>query len=171
MKQFTEEFTVHAAIAEHFGYKISVHSGSDKFMVFPVVGEKTNGRYHLKTAGTNWLEAVRVIARHKPDLYRRMHAFALEHLEEAKKYYHIGAKPENIPDIDSLKDSELPDLMNRDDSRQVLHITYGLILQAKDENQNSLFRDELYSVLYEYEREYTEALKKHIGRHLRTLGL
>ena len=171
LKQFTEEFTVHAAIADHFGYKISVHSGSDKFMVFPVVGEKTNGKYHLKTAGTNWLEAVRVIAQHKPDLYRRMHAFALEHLEEAKKYYHIGAKVENIPALDDLKDSELPELMNKDDSRQVMHITYGLILQAKDENGNTLFKDEFYSALYEHEVEYTEALKKHIGRHLKTLGL
>jgi len=171
LKQFTEEFTVHAAIADHFGYKISVHSGSDKFKVFPVVGEKTNGKYHLKTAGTNWLEAVRVIARHKPDLYRRMHAFALEHLEEAKKYYHIGAKVENIPPLDSLKDSELPDLMNRDDSRQVMHITYGLILQARDESGKSLFKDELYRVLFEYEEEYNQALKKHIGRHLEALGL
>lgn len=171
LEQFTEEFTVHAAIADHFGYKISVHSGSDKFTVFPVVGEKTNGKYHLKTAGTNWLEAVRVIAQHKPDLYRRMHAFALEHLEEAKKYYHIGAKVENIPALDDLKDCDLPELMNKDDSRQVLHITYGLILQAEDENGNTLFRDELYNVLYEYEKEYTEALRKHIGRHIQTLGL
>ena len=108
MKQFTEEFIVHAAIADHFGYKISVHSGSDKFMVFPVVG-KTNGKYHLKTAGTNWLEAVRVIAQHKPDLYRRMHAFALEHLEEAKKYYYIGAKVENIPALDDLR---IPSFLN-----------------------------------------------------------
>lgn len=171
LKQFEEEFTIHAAIADYFGYKISVHSGSDKFKVFPIVGEKTNGKYHLKTAGTNWLEAVRVIARHKPDLYRRMHAFALEHLEEAKKYYHIGAKTENIPALEGLKDAELPDLMNKDDSRQVLHITYGLILQAKDENGKSLFKDELYSVLYEYEEEYAGALKKHIGRHLKGLGL
>lgn len=171
LKQFTEEFSVHAAIADHFGYKISVHSGSDKFAVFPIVGEKTNGRYHLKTAGTNWLEAVRVVAQHKPDLYRRMHAFALKHIEEAKKYYHISAKVENIPALDTLKDSELPDLMNKDDSRQLMHITYGLILQAKDENGNSLFKDELYSFLYEHEDEYVEALKRHIGRHLEGLGL
>jgi hypothetical protein len=169
--QFTTEFTIHVAIADHFGYKISVHSGSDKFKVFPIVGEKTGGNYHIKTAGTNWLEAVRVIAAHKPDLYRRMHLFALEHLDEAKKYYHIDAKPENIPALDQLEDSELADLMNRDDSRQVLHITYGLILQAKDNNGESLFADEIYKVLYTYEKEYSEALKKHIGRHLKSLGI
>ena len=171
LDQFTGEFSVHVAIANHFGYKISVHSGSDKFSVFPIVGEKTGGNYHLKTAGTNWLEAVRVIAVHQPDLYRRMHAFALEHLDEAKKYYHIGAKPENIPALDQLHDSELPDLMNRDDSRQVMHITYGLLLQAKDDSGKLLFRDEIFAVLHDYENEYMEGLKKHIGKHLQHLGL
>lgn len=171
LEQFTQEFTTHVAIADHFGYKISVHSGSDKFMVFPIVGEKTGGNYHLKTAGTNWLEAIRVTAEHKPDLYRRMHAFALEHLEEAKKYYHISGNPENIPALDQLEDAALPDLLNKDDSRQLMHITYGLLLQAKDNNGKPLFKDELYAFLYQYEDEYAKALKKHIGRHLSTLGV
>lgn len=171
LEQFKKEFSAHVDIANHFGYKISVHSGSDKFLVFPVVGERTGGNYHLKTAGTNWLEAVRVIAVHMPDLYRRMHAFALEHLEEAKKYYHIKADVKNIPPLDSLSDSELPGLMNKDDSRQVLHITYGLLLQAKDDNDKFLFRDEMFKVLHTYEKEYKEALMRHIGRHLEFLGL
>lgn len=169
--QFTDEFSVHAAIADHFGYKISVHSGSDKFLVFPVIGEKTAGNFHIKTAGTNWLEAVRVTARYNPGLYRRMHAYALEHLDEAKKYYHISAKTENIPQLDSLSDSELETLMDKDDSRQLMHITYGLLLQAKDGNGKTLFKDELYQFLYRREDEYDAALIKHIGRHLKALGL
>lgn len=171
LKQFTQEFSTHVAIANHFGYKISVHSGSDKFKVFPVVAEKTGGYYHLKTAGTNWLEAVRIVAVHNPDLYRRMHAFALAHLDEAKKYYHISANPGNILPLDQIKDSELPDLLNKDDSRQVMHITYGLLLQAKKADGKPLFRDEFYQTLYTYEKEYMAALKKHIGRHLASLRL
>ena len=171
LQQFTREFSDHVAIANHFGYKISVHSGSDKFKVFPIVGEKTGGNYHLKTAGTNWLEAVRVIAMEKPELYRRMHTFALEHLHEAKKYYHISAKPENIPSLEQLKHAELVRLMDEDDSRQVMHITYGLQLQAKDGGGGSLFREEFYSALHIYENEYMDRLKKHIGRHLEGLGL
>lgn len=171
LEQFEKEFGVHAAIAKHFGYKISVHSGSDKFSVFPAVGEKTEGCYHLKTAGTNWLEAVRVITVIKPDLYRRMHAYALEHIEEAKKYYHISADVNKIPPLESLADSELPELMNKDDSRQLIHITYGLILQAKDDKGNALFKDELYKILHLHEKDYKEALKKHIGKHLKELGI
>jgi hypothetical protein len=171
LEQFKKEFSAHVDIANHFGYKISVHSGSDKFMVFPFIGERTGGNYHLKTAGTNWLEAVRVVAVHEPSLYRKMHGFALEHLSEAKKYYHISADVNNIPSLDSLSDSELPDLMNKDDSRQVMHITYGLLLKAKNENGESLFREDFFRVLYTYEQEYKEALKKHIGRHLKSLGI
>jgi hypothetical protein len=88
-----------------------------------------------------------------------------------KKYYHISAKTENIPQLDSLSDSELETLMDKDDSRQLMHITYGLLLQAKDGNGKTLFKDELYQFLYRREDEYDAALIKHIGRHLKALGL
>jgi hypothetical protein len=171
IKKFTKEFEVHAEIAKKLGYKISVHSGSDKFKVFPIVGQKTEGKFHLKTAGTNWLEAVRIIAKRNPKLYRKMHTFALYNLEEAKKYYHIGAKVENIPDIDKLKDNELESLMDLNDARQVLHITYGLILQAKNPDGTNTFKDEIYLLLNNYESDYYMALEKHIGRHLSLLGV
>ena len=53
--QFEAEFKIHAEIADHFGYKISVHSGSDKFMVFGIVGQYTKGRFHVKPqVPTGW---------------------------------------------------------------------------------------------------------------------
>lgn len=170
-EQFTREFDLHVRIAKHFGYKISVHSGSDKFAVFPIIGAKTAGKYHLKTAGTNWLEAVRLIAAKNPALYRKMHEFALEHLTEAKKYYHIKAEVNQVPDITRMSDAELPNLMNLDDSRQVLHITYGLLLQAKNPDGTPMFRDAIYQTLNQYEAEYYQGLEKHIGKHLELLGL
>jgi hypothetical protein len=171
IEQFKKEFEMHVKIAENFGYKISVHSGSDKFAVFPIIGKATGGEYHLKTAGTNWLEAVRVIADKNPSLYRRMHKFAIENLNEAKKYYHISGDPDNIPDIDQLEDEDLPSLMDKDDSRQVMHITYGLILMEKNADGAFAFRDEIYSTLHKYEDDYCFALEKHIGKHLKGLGL
>lgn len=168
---FSEELSLHSAIARHFGYKISVHSGSDKFSVFPIVNEKTEGFWHVKTAGTNWLEAVRTLARKDPKLYREMHAFALEHLEEARKYYHIGAKPENIKDICTLSDDMLPALMDENDARQVLHITYGLLLNAREDTGNLRFKDRIYALLKCHGEDYANALHAHIGRHLNALGL
>ena len=168
---FEQEFIVHAKIAAYFGHRISVHSGSDKFAIFPAVSKHTGQRVHVKTAGTSWLEAVRLIAAKNPDLYRRMHRFALAHLDEAKQYYHISADPEKTAPLDSVSDGSLPAFMNEDNARQILHITYGLILQAKSPDHQPLFRDEIYTLLNKYESEYADALYKHIGRHLHALAV
>ncbi len=170
MALFEKEFKVHALIARHFGYKISVHSGSDKFSVFPIVGRETKGNFHVKTAGTNWLEAIRVIAKKDPGLYREIHAYALSVLDEAKRYYHIGADVNKIADLNELKDEELPGLMSEDDSRQVIHITYGLILKAKKDDGSWLFRDRMYQVLNTWEEDYYMGLYSHIEKHIRQLG-
>ncbi len=171
LAEFEREFGMHAEIAKHFGYKLSVHSGSDKFTVFPIIGRLTGGRYHLKTAGTNWLEAVRLITLKNPSLYRRMHSFALENLSEARKYYHISAEPQKIPDIREIADEDLHCLMDKDDSRQVLHITYGLILQAAATDKSLIFRDEIFETIGKYEDEYYKLLIGHIGKHLDCLGV
>ncbi|MBS4195134.1 tagaturonate epimerase family protein [Lederbergia citri] len=171
VEQFERELSEHALIAEYFGYKLSIHSGSDKFKVFPIIAKYTKGVVHVKTAGTNWLEAVRVIAKTNPDLYRRMHAFALENLDVALKYYHITPDMDTIVPLDSVSDDNLADYMNNDAARQVLHVTYGLILTAKDENGAPLFKDEFFKTLDDNEDEYTRALVLHIGKHLETLGL
>lgn len=170
VNRFEEELKVHAAIADHFGYKLSIHSGSDKFTVFPMIGLHTKGRFHLKTAGTNWLEAMRVIAKEKPALYRRMHAYAFEHFHEATAYYHVKADLNAIKPLADVTDAELPDYLNDDDARQMLHITYGVLLQAKDTNGQALFKDEFFKTLDDYELSYTEALSAHIGKHVALLG-
>lgn len=170
LAQFEEEFRVHAAIARKFGYKISVHSGSDKFSVFSIVGKYSQGCFHLKTAGTNWLEAMKVIAEHEPGLYRQIHSYALETaFAEARAYYHVTTNLGNIPPLDSLSDEQLPDLFNNNDSRQLIHITYGLILNEKDEAGNFRFRDRLYSAWRKHAEQLYLNLDAHIGRHLEKL--
>ena len=171
IERFRAEYAAHAAIAQHFGYRISVHSGSDKFSVFPDIGRLTFNGFHVKTAGTNWLEAARVIARRDPALYREMHAYALEHLAEARKYYHIKGDPANVPALGTLSDAELPSLMDRDDSRQIIHISYGLLLSAKNDLNESIFRDRILKTLDMFEGDYANGLVRHIGKHLETLGL
>ncbi len=168
--QFEEELKVHAAIADHFGYKLSIHSGSDKFSVFSVIGTYTKGRFHVKTAGTNWLEAMRTVAVYNPSLYRAMHAYALAHFDEATAYYHVKADVSTIKPLSEVSDAQLPEYMNDDDTRQMIHITYGILLQAKDEAGRPLFKDDFFRTLSEREAEYAEALRKHIGRHLELLG-
>jgi hypothetical protein len=174
--QFEKEIKVHAVIARHFGYKLSIHSGSDKFSVFPSIGKETRRVFHVKTAGTNWLEAMRVAAAADPALYREIHKYALSVFDEAKKYYHVTTDLKKIPNVDKLKDAELPGLFDQsdrshDDSRQLIHITYGLILNKKNGDGSFAFKDRLYKLWREREEEYAQALVKHIGRHLQTLGV
>ena len=159
LDEFRYEFDIHAKIARYFGYKLSVHSGSDKFSIFPIVGKLE--AYHLKTAGTNWLEAVRVIAKKDPALFRKIFACALSSLADAKKYYHITENTANIPA--DISDNDLPSLLDQNDARQVLHITYGYILDK--------YREALFADLYMHENEYYAGLQKHIAKHLQALNV
>jgi hypothetical protein len=169
LEQFEKEIDIHAKIARHFGYKLSIHSGSDKFSVFSLIGKYTKGNFHVKTAGTNWLEAMRAVAKCDASLYREIHKFALSMFGEAKKYYHVTTDLDNIPDVDSLADSELVDLFTQNDARQLIHITYGFILNAKDESGAFRFKNKLYRLWRQEEEVYSEMLYRHIGKHLALL--
>ncbi|WP_127588672.1 tagaturonate epimerase family protein [Paenibacillus koleovorans] len=164
--QFEKEMIIHAGIADHFGYKLSIHSGSDKFSVFPIIAKYTRGRFHVKTAGTNWLEAVRTLAKVNPSLYRRMHQYALDHFVEATAYYHVKADLSLIKPLDSVADQDLPEYMNEENARQMIHITYGILLQAKDGDGQALFKDAFFRTLSEQEDAYAASLISHIGKHL-----
>jgi tagaturonate epimerase len=168
-EEFEKDFILHQQIADHFRYKLSIHSGSDKIAVFAIIGRHTGLRVHVKTAGTNWLEALRVIAAEDPALFRELLAFAIEHLDEARAYYHIGAKPSGVAPLESIPDGRLTTYLDNTDARQILHITYGLILQAKNTDGSPRFKQRIYSLLHRCEDSYAKALEKHIGRHIDTL--
>ncbi len=62
-KEFEQDLLVIDFAIKEFGLpkalKLSVHSGSDKFSIYPVMGEllrKHDKGIHVKTAGTTWLE-------------------------------------------------------------------------------------------------------------------
>jgi len=170
VEDFTADFRVHAAIADHFGHKLSIHSGSDKFAIFPVIGRYTNFRFHHKTAGTSWLEAVKLAAMKDPALFREMLGFAVENYEEARKLYHITADPSRIPRPEDINDEDLVTVLQDDDGRQVMHIAYGLILRARD-GDRLRFRDRFYSLLFAHEDEHYRLVASHIRRHLEALGI
>jgi len=163
LPQFDAEIRVHAAIARCLGYKLSIHSGSDKFSVFPSIGRETRGVFHIKTAGTSWLEAMRVVAAADPALYRAVHAHALASFDEARRYYHVTTDLTKIPGIDTLADADLPALFEQNDARQLIHITYGQILDR--------YREPLYRLWAAHAGDYAAALERHIGRHLALLGV
>ena len=71
--ELQRDFEIPAEIARALGpYKLSLHSGSDKYSTYPLIAEATQGVVHLETAGTSWAEAFRVIANNDPDLMREV---------------------------------------------------------------------------------------------------
>ncbi|NLF18629.1 MAG: hypothetical protein GX595_15465 [Lentisphaerae bacterium] len=165
LAEFERQFAQHCAIAKaHGAYKISIHSGSDKFAVYPTIGRYTDLRVHVKTAGTSWLEAVRAIAATQPALYRRLHDHAFTVLPEALKLYHITPDMSSIPALSRVADADLPELMNHDATRQVLHVTYGGLLQ------DPALGPAIMAALDADEEAYYGTLERHFVRHLKTLG-
>ena len=164
---FRNDFIKHAAIASYFGdYKISLHSGSDKFSVYDIISEDKNIIIHVKTAGTSYLEAIKVAAARKPQLFRRILDFSRGLYEQEKKTYHVSADINKVKPGKEYKDEELVGLFDNNNVRQILHVTFGKVLTDRNKDNNYIFRDDLYRCLRENEELYDEYLYKHFRKHL-----
>jgi len=99
--QFEKEFSADVAVIAHavarYGLpanlKLSVHSGSDKFSIYPAIHStlaRSGAGLHLKTAGTTWLEELIGLAEaggESLELAKEVYAGALAHCEELCKPY------------------------------------------------------------------------------------
>lgn len=157
LDELRRDFEIHAELARALGpYKLSLHSGSDKYATYPLIAEATGGVVHLKTAGTSWAEALRVIASNDADLMRRILALALASFEANRKTYHLSCDPTRIPTDPT--DDEVAHLMDVADSRQVLHVGYGAILEE--------FGSRMYQVWNDNEEEHYRIIANHFVKHL-----
>jgi hypothetical protein len=168
----------HAAIAELLGpYKLSLHSGSDKLSMYPALARATKGKFHVKTAGTSYLEALRVVARHEEPLFRRIIDFARDRYETDKATYHVSATLQMLPPATEVSDTHRLEQLYlecwddvllgqgfTEPGRQVLHCTFGSVLT--DPELGSLVR----SVLLAHPDTYKEVLADHFSRHLEALA-
>jgi len=163
--EFERQFIVHCDIARAYGgYKISIHSGSDKFSVYPAIGTHTGMRLHLKTAGTSWLVAVEVIARTNPVLFRKMLSKAFGYFPEATKLYHVTTDLKAIRSAAEVPDGRLEEFVREPNSRQLLHITYGGLLN------DSEIREEFFATLRRFEELHYDAVQQHMEKHIALLG-
>ena len=166
----------HAAIAELLGpYKLSLHSGSDKLSMYPALARATKGRFHVKTAGTSYLEALRVVARHDEPLFRRLVDFARERYDIDKATYHVSATVAAVPPSTELRAIELEErylelwsevphgIGFTEPGRQILHCTFGSTLTHPE------FGPAIRSVLESYPATYADVLTDHFCRHLDAL--
>jgi tagaturonate epimerase len=162
--RFEEDIEVHGAIARTVSpygpYKLSLHSGSDKFSVYPAFARQTRGLAHLKTAGTSYLEALRTAAALDPDLFREIYDFSCGRYEEDRASYHVSASLERAVQSEAVPEEELPALLECFDEREILHVTFGSVLKE------GRFRGRLLGLLREHPEQYAVSLEKHFLRHL-----
>lgn len=164
---FKEEYLKHVKVSEYFGsYKISLHSGSDKFGVYKAIGSLKRGYTHVKTAGTSYLEALRVIAAVNPKLFREILDFSRDLYVTEKESYHVSADIKKVSASKDYNNEQLLELFNQDDARQVLHVTFGKVLTIKDDSGNYIFKDKIRNCLIENEDVHYDFIIKHFNRHL-----
>ncbi|MEZ6125469.1 MAG: tagaturonate epimerase family protein [Planctomycetaceae bacterium] len=167
----------HAAIARLLGgYKLSLHSGSDKLSMYSILAKQTGGCFHVKTAGTSYLEALRVVARHDESLFREIIDFGRSRYDVDKATYHVSATLASAPEPASVSDvrqlereylelwSEVPEGIGfTRPGRQILHCTFGSTLT------HPKLGPAVRSVLETHPDTYTEVLADHFERHLKAL--
>ena len=106
-KEFNDDLAVIAHAIARYGLpanlKLSVHSGSDKFSLYPIIRralQRTGAGLHLKTAGTTWLEELIGLAEAGGEglaLAKEIYTYALEHVDE------LCAPYASVIDIDRAK--------------------------------------------------------------------
>ncbi len=157
---FDAELEHHVAVMHYIGgYKLSIHTGSDKFSIYPSIASQTHNLAHVKTAGTSYLECLRVIAEIDKPFFREILDFARSHYETDRATYHVSGVLDEVPPTADLSDDELPTLFDQFDARQVLHVTFGSVLDD--------YGPRLMDVLEANQDLYNQFLKAHFKRHLK----
>jgi tagaturonate epimerase len=164
---FEREYIRHVNVSTYFGsYKISLHSGSDKFAVYKIIGSLNLGPVHIKTAGTSYLEALRTLAIKEPPLFREILNYCRGLYEKEKKTYHVSADINKVKPAEEYTDDQLESLFELDDARQVLHVTFGRVLTDKNSDNGYIFKNRFLECLIRNEEMHYKNIIKHFRRHL-----
>lgn len=168
---YEADVTLHAAIARALGpYKLSVHSGSDKFSIYEATMRETRGLVHLKTSGTSYLEALHTLALTEPELLRRVWRVALGSYTTARASYFVSADVKEEENVADLPDAALARLFDDPDTREILHVGFGAVLGGSDGAQQGQaagqLAREVRGAVWAHRDDYWSLLAEHIKRHL-----
>jgi tagaturonate epimerase len=183
-REFDENLSVMAFVIEEFNLpkslKLSVHSGSDKFSLYPIINrliKKHRVGLHIKTAGTTWLEEIIGLAEAGDDgleIAKEIYAQAFARFDELKGPYLpvIDIDPGKLPDpasVNSWSSNTYVNALRHDDSnsnynphfRQLLHIAFRIAAEIGER-----FRTALKTYETSVARNVTENL---FERHIRPI--
>jgi hypothetical protein len=155
-KEFEQDLLVIEEAVNEYGLpknlKLSIHSGSDKFSIYPIMGKlirKYDKGIHIKTAGTTWLEEIIGLAMAGGEalkLAKEIYAKAYSRIDELAGPYatviDIDLKALPSPkEVESwsaekyartLRHNQADPLFNQS-FRQLIHIAYKVAAELGDE--------------------------------------
>jgi tagaturonate epimerase len=160
-KEFDENLCVVRFAISEFGLpetlKLSVHSGSDKFSLYPIINrllKKHDAGVHLKTAGTTWLEEVIGLAEsggESLDIARDIYTQAHGRFAELAKPYAtvVDIDPAKLPtpaDVLSWSSDQYCAALRHEPSsphynlhfRQLLHVSFKIAAEMGDRYLDAL---------------------------------
>jgi len=175
-REFRDDIAVIAYAVKHFGLpgdlKLSVHSGSDKFSIYPPIREalrESGAGLHLKTAGTTWLEEVIGLAesgRGGLEIAKEIYAAAHAQQEKLCAPYAtvIDIEAARLPDpavVDNWSSEQFVAALRHDptcsdfnaDLRQLIHVGYKVAAQMGQRYTNALV-------------DYREAISRNVTENL-----
>ena len=155
-KEFEQDLLVIDEAVKAYGLpdnlKLSIHSGSDKFSIYPIMGRlirKHDKGIHIKTAGTTWLEENIGLAVADPaalELAKKIYVNALGRMEELTVPYAtvIDVDVDKLPSPEEVAGWDAETYArtmrhNQDDPlynpsfRQLIHVSYKIAAELGDE--------------------------------------
>jgi tagaturonate epimerase len=125
--------------------KLSLHSGSDKFSIYPIIRralQRTGAGLHVKTAGTSWLEELIGLAESGPEglaIVKEIYVDALNHYEDLCRPYAsvIDVRQDRLPNAVQVSQWSAEDFIAairhepshpkfNPSIRQLLHVSFKL---------------------------------------------
>jgi len=185
-KEFEQDVAVTQFVAKKYGLpanlKLSVHSGSDKFSIYPFMKqaiEKFDAGIHVKTAGTTWLEEVIGLAEaggEGLEIAKQVYAQSFGRYDELTGPYAtvLNIDKEKLPavsEVSSWSSRQFVEALTHDQScdaynpnfRQLIHVGYKIAAEMGDTYLNALDK---------YKEIIAEKVKYNLyERHLKLLFL
>ena len=168
LEQFRMEFEADLLVVQHatghFGLpaslKLSVHSGSDKFSLYPIIREllsQHGAGLHIKTAGTTWLEEVIGLAEAGGaglECVKQLYRDALGRLEE------LTAPYSTVLDIDPSKLPTRDEAANWSGKQVVLMLEHNPQHPAFNPSLRQLFHV-AFKLAAQMDERYLDLLRTH----------
>jgi len=185
-KEFDEDLAAIAFAITEFdlpdNLKLSIHSGSDKFSIYTVIGDalrRTGAGVHIKTAGTTWLEELIGLAEGGGEglvIAKEVYVQALQHMDVLCEPYAtvIDIDADELPsaaEVNAWSSKQYADALRHDQSnpaynlhlRQLLHVGYKVAAKMGER---------YYNALREFETDVARNVTENLWeRHIRPLFL